>query len=191
VHVLGDGEQVAVGGGRTLTAVDSPGHAKHHLAVHDSQSGILFAGDAVGVRLPDAGVLRPATPPPDFDLDLALASLRKFAARHPTGVALAHYGLVPDPLDSLDEAEAVLRRWAEVAEVAWRQGEDIATALDRAFGHDLDGVADEHREKLETLNGIHSNAAGFRRWLERGHGAGSGHTHAPGRDHPEAHAHPH
>jgi len=29
-----------------------------------------------------------------------------------------------------------------------------------------DGLAPEAREKMETLNGIHSNAAGFRRWLE-------------------------
>jgi glyoxylase-like metal-dependent hydrolase (beta-lactamase superfamily II) len=169
VHVLDDGDTVDVGGGRTLTAVDSPGHAKHHLAVHDSESGILFAGDAVGVRLPDAGVLRPSTPPPDFDLDQALASLRKFAARRPTGVALAHFGLVPDPLDSLDEAEAVLRRWAHVAETAWREGHDIAEALAHAFAHELEDVAPEHREKLETLNGIHSNAAGFRRWLDHRH----------------------
>jgi glyoxylase-like metal-dependent hydrolase (beta-lactamase superfamily II) len=177
-----------VGGGRTLTAVDSPGHAKHHLAVHDSESGILFAGDAVGVRLPDAGILRPATPPPDFDLDLALGSLRKFAARRPTGVALAHYGLVPDPLDSLDEAEAVLRRWAEVAEAAWREGTDIAEALHQAFDHDLDDVAPEHREKLETLNGIHSNAAGFRRWLDHRHGA-AGHTHERGHGQGASHHH--
>jgi glyoxylase-like metal-dependent hydrolase (beta-lactamase superfamily II) len=186
VHVLGDGEVVEVGGGRTLTAVDSPGHAKHHLAVHDSESGVLFAGDAVGVRLPDAGILRPATPPPDFDLDLALGSLRRFAERHPTGVALAHYGLVPDPLDSLDEAEAVLRRWAEVAEAAWRTGDDIAEALARAFGHELDEVAPEHREKLETLNGIHSNAAGFRRWLDLRHGEGHDRAHpqTPHQHHP-------
>ena len=137
--------------------------------MHDSESGVLFAGDAVGVRLPDAGVLRPSTPPPDFDLDQALASLHKFAARRPTGVALAHYGLVPDPLDSLDEAEEVLRRWAHVAETAWQEGHDIAEALSHAFAHELDGVAPEHREKLETLNGIHSNAAGFRRWLDHRH----------------------
>ena len=176
VRVLDDGATVDVGGGRTLTAVDSPGHAKHHLAVHDSESGILFAGDAVGVRLPDAGVLRPSTPPPDFDLDQALASLKKFAARRPTGVALAHFGLVPDPLDSLDEAEAVLRKWAHVAETAWREGHDIAEALAHAFAHELEDVAPEHREKLETLNGIHSNAAGFRRWLDHRHGPG-GHSH--------------
>ena len=73
--VLGDGEQITIGPSRTLTSVDSPGHAKHHLALHDSDSGLLFVGDAVGVRLPKVGVLRPATPPPDFDLDLALRSL--------------------------------------------------------------------------------------------------------------------
>ena len=165
IHVLEDGEQIRVGSNRFLTAVDSPGHAKHHLALHDNWSGILFAGDAVGVKLPDAGVLRPSTPPPDFDLDQALHSLRRFAERRPTGLALAHYGLLSDPLDVLDEADGTLRRWADVAESAFRNGRDIAAALSAAFAHDLDGVPEEHREKLEVMNGVHSNAAGLRRWL--------------------------
>ncbi len=167
VHVLADGEAIRIGPARTLTTVDSPGHAKHHLALHDSETGLLFAGDAVGVRLPDSGILRPATPPPDFDLDQAINSLRRFAARRPTGVALAHFGLVPDPIATLQEAEGILRRWAEVAEAAWREGRDIATALDAAFGAELNGVDPANRHKLETLNGIHSNAAGFKRWLDQ------------------------
>lgn len=167
LHVLEDGEEIRVGPGRTLTTVDSPGHAKHHLALHDSESGILFAGDAVGVRLPDAGVLRPSTPPPDFDLDQALRSLQRFAARRPTGVALAHYGLVPDPLATLDEAGETLRRWAGVAEQAWKDGRDIAAALDDAFAGELVDAEPANREKLETLNGVHSNAAGFKRWLDQ------------------------
>jgi glyoxylase-like metal-dependent hydrolase (beta-lactamase superfamily II) len=166
IHVLADGEDIDIGGGRRLTTVDSPGHAKHHLALHDSDSGVLFAGDAVGVRLPDAGVLRPSTPPPDFDLDQALTSLRRFADRRPAGVALAHYGLVPHPIETLDEAGETLRRWAEVAEAAWREGRDIATALDEAFAGELSSTDPAHRQKLETLNGVHSNAAGFKRWLE-------------------------
>ncbi|MGH9153915.1 MAG: MBL fold metallo-hydrolase [Acidimicrobiales bacterium] len=179
IRVLGDGDEIEVGPGRTLTAVDSPGHAKHHLAVHDSQSGLLFAGDAVGVRLPDAGVLRPATPPPDFDLGLALSSLRRFAERRPAGIALAHYGVVPDPSTILEEAAETLSSWAAVAEQAWRDGADVAAALEAAFAADLAGVGEAHREKLETLNGVHSNAAGLRRWLEGrspsgGAAAGSG-----------------
>ena len=167
IHVLEDGEEVRVGPGRVLTTVDSPGHAKHHLALHDSESGILFAGDAVGVRLPDAGVLRPSTPPPDFDLGQAIRSLDRFAERRPAGIALAHFGLVPEPAATLEEAKGTLRRWAEVAEAAWREGRDIAAALDDAFASDLTGVDPHHKEKLDTLNGVHSNAAGFRRWLEK------------------------
>ncbi len=177
IKVLEDGDTIDIGPGRQLVTVDSPGHAKHHLALHDTESGILFAGDAVGVRLPTSGIIRPATPPPDFDLDLAINSLHRFRDRQPAGVALAHYGLLPDPLPMLEEAEGILRRWAEVAEAAWKDGTDIASALQAAFGEDLGGTDPVAREKLETLNGIHSNAAGFRRWLDtRDTGTGVGGT---------------
>ena len=172
LHVLDDGEEITVGPGRVLVAVDSPGHAKHHVGLHDSSSGVLFAGDAVGVKLPDGGVLRPATPPPDFDLDQALSSLAKFAARRPSGIALAHYGLLEQPEELLAEADETLRQWAETAEKAYREGTDIAAALSERFDPMLGDIDAANKEKLETLNGVHSNAAGFRRWLE-GRDAGS------------------
>jgi glyoxylase-like metal-dependent hydrolase (beta-lactamase superfamily II) len=175
IHVPADGDEIEIGPDRRLTVVDSPGHAKHHMALHDSQSGIIFVGDAVGVRLPDAGVLRPSSPPPDFDLDQALHSLQRFAARSPAGIALAHYGLVPDHGTVLEEAADTLQQWAHVAEQAWREGRDIAAALEEAFAADMTGVSEEHREKLETLNGVHSNAAGLKRWLD---------TRAAGHPHP-------
>jgi hypothetical protein len=81
---------------------------------------------------------------------------------------LAHYGVVPgDPGDTLDEAAEMLRRWAEVAGAAWREGRDIPDALAEAFAPDLSGVDDEQKERLETLNGVHANGAGLRRWLEK------------------------
>ena len=176
---------------RVLTTVDSPGHAKHHLALHDSESGLLFAGDAVGVRLPARGVLRPSTPPPDFDLDQAIGSLRRFADRSPAGVALAHFGLVPDPLETLAEAEEILSRWAEVAEAGVEGGRGHRRRARRGVrGRPVAASTRRHREKLETLNGIHSNAAGFRRWLDKGghshlfgigdHGPGQSHGSGPG-----------
>ncbi|MGH9190639.1 MAG: MBL fold metallo-hydrolase, partial [Acidimicrobiales bacterium] len=175
IEVLADGDEVRVGPSRVLTAVDSPGHARHHVGLHDSETGILFVGDAVGVRLPDVGVLRPATPPPDFHLGQALMSLRRFAERRPSALALAHYGLVPgEPSDVLEEAEAALRRWAEVAEAAWRAGADIASALDEQFSPEMAGVDPTGRRKVETLNGIHSNAAGLRRWLDKRAVSGGG-----------------
>src|SRR5437879_1423673 len=92
----GDAFRVDLGGGRTLRMVDSPGHAKHHHAVLDEMTGTLLVGDAVGVKLPDIGVLRPATPPPDFDLEQATASLRRFRDLRPKLVVLTHYGPVAD-----------------------------------------------------------------------------------------------
>ena len=84
--------------------------------------------------------------------------------RRPSGVALAHYGLLEDPPALLAEADEVLVRWAEVAEAAWRAGDDIADALGMAF--ELTGVPREHLEKAEVLSGVHSNAAGLRRFFE-------------------------
>ena len=166
VTVLYDGDSVDLGDGRSLLTIDSPGHAKHHLGFLDSQSGLLFAGDAVGVKLPGGGALRPATPPPDFDLEKALSSLAKFAAVSPQRIALAHYGVIPtEPRTLLDEATETLTLWAEEAERAFESGEDIADALASRFSSDLSSVDAEQRKRLETLNGIHSNAAGLHRWL--------------------------
>ena len=165
-----DGHRIDVGNGRVLTLVDSPGHAKHHHAVLDEQTGTLLVGDAVGVRLPEVGVLRPAVPPPDFDLEQAVASLHRFAALRPTQVVLTHYGPVPDPLATLDEAEAVLHRWVAVAERVMRDSEDagiddIAAALADNFAEPPERLSEAAREKLEVLNGFHSNAAGIQRYL--------------------------
>ena len=172
VKAVEDGTEIDVGGGRALTVVHSPGHAKHHMALHDSDSGLLFVGDSVGVRLPGAGPLRPATPPADFDLAQALDSLRRYAERSPSALALAHYGVLPDdPGPALETAGDVLREWAGVASTAWNTGHDVEEALRDRFGAELEGLPQEERQRIETLNGIHSNAEGLKLWLASGGGA--------------------
>jgi glyoxylase-like metal-dependent hydrolase (beta-lactamase superfamily II) len=173
VKAVEDGTEIDIGGGRSLTVVHSPGHAKHHMALHDSDSGLLFVGDSVGVQLPGAGTLRPATPPADFDLDQALDSLKRYAERRPSALALAHYGLLPDdPGPALESAGDVLQEWADVATTAWNTGRDVEEALRQRFVPEMDALAPAERQRLETLNGIHSNAEGLKQWL-----ASSGHAH--------------
>ncbi|MGC8626822.1 MAG: MBL fold metallo-hydrolase [Acidimicrobiales bacterium] len=168
LHVLADGEAVQVGGGRTLTALYSPGHAKHHMALMDSATGVLFVGDAVGVHLPGAGALWPATPPADFDLGQALHSLSLFAKARPSALALAHFGLLDgEPAEQLEVAAELLREWAAVAKAAWAKGQDVTSALTERFGASLAAMAPEQRARLQALNGLQSNAAGLSGWLSR------------------------
>jgi glyoxylase-like metal-dependent hydrolase (beta-lactamase superfamily II) len=167
-----DGFRVDVGNGRSLLLVDSPGHAKHHHAVLDEHTGTLLVGDAVGVLLPDLGVLRPATPPPDFDLEQAVHSLKRFAELRPEHMVLTHYGPVADAQATLAEAEDMLHGWVEVAERVIEDAadagiDDVAAALAEAFALDPETLPEGIREKAEILNGVHSNAAGIVRYLRQ------------------------
>lgn len=167
IKALEDNERIPVSSNRYLEAVDSPGHAKHHLGYFDSNTGVIFSGDAVGVLIPELGVLRPATPPPDFDLDLVISSIDKFANYRPTGIAMAHYGLFSDPDMLLSSAKDVVNRWAQVAKHAYGEGQDIEEALEQAFRSETEGKDQTLVDRFDTLNGIHANANGLRRWLEK------------------------
>src|SRR5215211_3808563 len=157
-------------GARRLELLHAPGHAKHHLAVFEPDLGALFAGDGVGVLLPSTGVLRPATPPPDFDRDLAVASLHRFAERDPAHLVLTHFGPITPPADRLAEAEDKLLRWCETAERAAQEHgpglDHIEAALRERFEQE-EGHKARDPERFELLNSYESNAAGLLRWIRQ------------------------
>src|SRR5579863_2222242 len=119
---------IDLGGGRSLDSHYSPGHAKHHVGLIDSVSGDLYVGDAAGVYIPATGDLRPATPPPDFDLDPALDSLRMFAALRPQRLNSSRCGPVPDVAGTLQRSAEEIQVW--VAET--RRAKDAGLDLDHA-----------------------------------------------------------
>src|SRR5258707_6105000 len=111
---------VDLGGGRRLDSHYSPGHAKHHVGLIDSVSGDLYVGDAAGIYIPETGDQRPATPPPDFDLDVALESLRMFAALQPSRLLFSHYGPVSAVDEALDRSAEEIQLWVEETRQARR-----------------------------------------------------------------------
>jgi glyoxylase-like metal-dependent hydrolase (beta-lactamase superfamily II) len=164
-----DGEVIDLGG-RRLELIHAPGHARHHMAVFEPDAGALFAGDGVGVLLPGDQVVRPATPPPDFDRDLAVRSLRGFARRQPAYLVLTHFGPITPPAERLAGAEERLLRWCETAEVAAREhGPDvdhIEAALTARFEREYGGPSSDG-DRFELLNSYRSNAAGLARWIQQ------------------------
>jgi glyoxylase-like metal-dependent hydrolase (beta-lactamase superfamily II) len=175
-QILGveDGHLLDLGGGRELELIATPGHAKHHIGVHDSETGAIFSGDSVGVKLPGMPVLRPATPPADFHLDAALASLQRYREREPSRIYLAHYGAVDPPDAALAEAEDRLRLWAATAEAAYHESSEldhVAETLARRFADELDPAAvpddPDAERRLALLSDVRSNAAGLLRYFQR------------------------
>lgn len=171
VRALGDTGEVDLGGGRRLTSTWSPGHASHHVGLLDSLTGDLYVGDAAGVYVPEADLLRPATPPPDFDLRLALASLDAFRALQPTRLLFSHYGPVTEVEETLEGSKAELVRWVELA----RETRDAGLDLDHAVAAVRDRTAQRYAavredpalaEKHELLAGDAFNLSGILRWLD-------------------------
>ena len=111
VYAAEDGERFDLGGGITIEAVYSPGHAPHHMCFFEHEEGILYAGDAAGA-LRD-GVLYCTTPPPSFDLEVSLHTIERLRALHPREIFYTHFGPGGNP-DALLLAYAdLLKRWAE------------------------------------------------------------------------------
>lgn len=180
VRGVSDGETLNLGGGQRLELLHTPGHAKHHISVFDPDRGTLFVGDSVGVKMPGMTAIRPATPPPDFDLVLAERTLARYRDLDPETVYLAHYGDVGPPPQALAEASEQLARWAETAEAAWQEHDEldhVAATLAQRFADEIQPDSDdpEAARRVELLSGVESNAMGLIRYFrlrEEGRTAG-------------------
>jgi glyoxylase-like metal-dependent hydrolase (beta-lactamase superfamily II) len=171
VRVLDD-ETILRIGGRSLVALDTPGHASHHLALVDSETGVVFTGDALGIHVPDLPILRPATPPPDFDLERAVASIERIRASARSTLLFAHFGPIDDVDRTCDLAIRRLREWTEAVREAMRSTADldeIVEILSREAARDVATGAEAQLDldRLETLASIRMNATGIVRYLSQ------------------------
>jgi glyoxylase-like metal-dependent hydrolase (beta-lactamase superfamily II) len=177
IVALDDVGTVDLGGGRRLDSYYSPGHARHHVGRVDSDTGDLYVGDAAGVYLPDTGDVRPATPPPDFDLETALASVRKFAALQPSRLLFSHYGPVDRVGEILDRSAEEIIIWVEETRRA-RRALGPGLDLDHAVAMVRDRTMDRYAatspdadpvlaEKFERVSSAAGNVAGIMAWLEK------------------------
>ncbi|MER6829747.1 MBL fold metallo-hydrolase [Streptosporangium sp. NPDC000563] len=172
IRALDDTDTIDLGNGRTLNSHYSPGHAKHHVGLIDSGTGDLYVGDAAGVYLPETGDLRPATPPPDFDLRTALDSIALFKALGPQRLLFSHYGPVTDVEEILGRSAEELRVWVDLTRQAHTEGMDLDHAVAMVRERTRDRYAalktdEATAEQFELLSGAPSNVAGILHWLDR------------------------
>ena len=174
IRAVDTGDVIDLGAGRTLTAHYSPGHAKHHIGLVDSVTGDLYVGDAAGMYTPYTGDLRPATPPPDFDLEAALASLRLFGDIKPQRLMFSHFGAVDEVEPTLARSVEELRLWVETVQQSHSADGDLDHAVALVRERVLERyrplpaeVPQESREILDLLGGAEGNVSGILHWLDR------------------------
>jgi len=170
---LTDGDTIRLGN-RTLEAVYTPGHASHHMCLLDDATRSIFVGDALGVFLPDVRIVRPATPPPEFDLELAVQSIGRVVERSPSRLLFSHFGPADDVTELCRVAVQRIEGWAEIVEHALTETEDVVdvvrilkeqTTGEMAIGSDLTPA--EVRDRLEVLSSYEMNALGLMRYLKK------------------------
>ena len=164
-------------GDRRLDVLDTPGHASHHVGLVDDRTGAVFTGDALGIHVPDLPVLRPATPPPEFDMERAVTSIERIRERARSILLFAHFGPLRDVEATCDLAIRRLREWTDVVGAALRETEDpeeLAARLEAAALGDIEtGAAAELdvemlEDRLRLLSSVRMNAAGIARyWRKR------------------------
>ncbi len=131
-----DGDTVDLGS-RGLAVVDAPGHAPHQFVLQDSLSDAVFAADAAGMYLQET--LHRTTPPPNFDLEDSVETLRSIRELEPSKLVYTHYGTRDDVDGALDEYENTLQNWVKEVKQAVADegsGDSAVDALVEDADHD-------------------------------------------------------
>ncbi|WP_254837776.1 MBL fold metallo-hydrolase [Natronomonas marina] len=152
-RTVAGGERLDVGD-RELELVDAPGHAPHHFAAFDPATEGLFSIDAAGMYV--AGEMRPTTPPPGFDLETNLETVRRLRAFEPSVNFYGHVGPGgEDAVGELDRYEAMLPEWVDL--VAERRGE---------YGDDVSAIVDSLGSEWQSPT-VQRDVAGVLHYLDR------------------------
>jgi glyoxylase-like metal-dependent hydrolase (beta-lactamase superfamily II) len=178
VQTSTDGMSLTVGN-RTLTLIDTPGHALHHHCIWDPVSRGWFTGDTFGISYREldnpAGQpwIFPASTPVQFQPDALRTSIDRLLAQEPDAIYLTHYGRLDQVaklgeqfLGLLDEVEALGRALRDQPgrHDALRQG------LRRLYAHSLrrhgSALTDEAIGDVLAID-IELNAQGMAVWLDR------------------------
>ncbi|MEA3335022.1 MAG: MBL fold metallo-hydrolase [Chloroflexota bacterium] len=134
VHALQDGDVIEAAGLR-LAAVDTPGHAYHHMSY--LLDGLCFTGDVAGVRLPGQTHLRLPTPPPEIDIPAWKGSLFRLQELQPDRLLPTHFGPVAqtsDPIEHLDAVGQLLDIYVDFVRQGLQEGFSVE-AIGESFAH--------------------------------------------------------
>ncbi len=157
-------------GGRPLRVYDTPGHASHHIALLDEQTGSLFTGDVAGVRMQGTSLPIPPLPPPDIDVDAWNRSIDLMEEMAPQRLLLTHFSRYDDVKAHLERLrEGIAAQMALGREVLIPGGSDdeLTERLEAWQRHELGQDAERVDGALDAANPLFMSSMGIHRVLRK------------------------
>jgi glyoxylase-like metal-dependent hydrolase (beta-lactamase superfamily II) len=164
-------------GSRELLCIDTPGHARHHIAIVDRQTSGIFTGDTFGISYREMDVagkplIFPSSSPIQFDADAMRKSIERVLSFNPQAVYLTHFSRVAPPAELGQTVLALLDQYVAIA-LAAREDEDKTSRIRGDLTALLLNEAHKHGCRLsdtEILDiwrlDLELNAQGLAVWLD-------------------------
>ena len=162
-------------GGRRIVCLDTPGHARHHLAYFDETAGAVFSGDIFGMSYPELdrldeggrqGVI-PTTSPVQFDPEGMIASMDRILALHPGRLFPTHFGEVRNPSQIAEDLKRQIGEYVRVAEESRGDIDRIRGGLTKVFEEEARAQSwpqPWHNVREFFAREIEMNAQGLKVW---------------------------
>ncbi|WP_420643455.1 MBL fold metallo-hydrolase [Candidatus Leptofilum sp.] len=156
--------------GLKITALETPGHARHH---HVYVMGdVAFTGDAAAVRLPAFNLPDIPAPPPEFDLETWESTLDRLLSHNFQQIYPTHFGRVDDVEAHLLGVKWLVRETAVFIQQKLQDGltrDDIVTAYESWFANRARsaGLSDKAIAQYAAANPLYMSVDGIMRYWQK------------------------
>jgi len=178
VILMEDGDSLEIGK-RSLSFIDTPGHARHHFCIWDEQTRGWFTGDTFGISYRELDTengpfVFPTSTPIQFDPPALIASINRMLEKQPENMYLTHFGRVQDVQRLADDMISSVEQFATFGEQFdgdENRQQGIRSAMmewlmARARRHGVVYSDDKLREVF--ANDVILNTQGIEFWLDHG-----------------------
>lgn len=136
IRVVEDGEVVDLGKLK-IQALETPGHADHHLTWRIEDA--VFTGDAGGVRIGNGPVLAP-TPPPEIRVETWRRSIEKLRSLRAEEIYLSHFGRFTNVEEHLAGLEDCLLEWSRWVRLRVRENKPRGAVISEFVNYAAGGL---------------------------------------------------
>jgi glyoxylase-like metal-dependent hydrolase (beta-lactamase superfamily II) len=178
IIVMEEGGSLEVGG-RRLSFIDTPGHARHHFCIWDEQTRGWFTGDTFGISYREldtenGSFVFPTTTPVQFDPPALIASMKRMMEKQPANMYLTHFGRVQDVGRLSEDMIAGVEQFAAFGE-HYDEDDNRSKKIQSAMMEWLMSRARNHGVQLSDsglrevfANDVILNSQGIEFWLDHG-----------------------